>query len=101
MKITQENFEKEVEKADGKVLLDLYADWCGPCNMLAPILEEIDAERNDVKVCKINVDEEGELAAKFGVSAIPMLVLMKDGQVLATSLGYQPKESILKWIDEN
>ena len=101
MKITGANFENEVLKAEGKVLLDLYADWCGPCKMLSPILEEIGEERSDVKVCKVNVDEEGEIAARFGVSAIPMLVLIEDGETKATTLGYRPKEEVLRFIDEN
>ena len=101
MKVTSENFEKEVLQASGKVLLDLYADWCGPCKMLSPILEEIDGEREDVKVCKVNVDEEAAIAARFGVSAIPMLVLLENGEVLAKTLGYRPKEEVLAFIDEN
>ncbi len=100
MKVTRENFEEEVLKSQQTVLLDLYADWCGPCKMLSPILEEIAREREDLKVCKINVDEEEELAASFGVNSIPMLVLMRDGKVLSTELGYRPKEAILRFIDQ-
>ena len=101
MKVTSESFEREVLQAKGKVLLDLYADWCGPCRMLSPILEEIAGERSDVKLCKVNVDEEAAIAARFGVSAIPMLVLLENGEVLAKTLGYRPKEEVLAFIDEN
>ena len=83
MKVTKNNFEEEVLKSEKTVLVDLYADWCGPCRMLAPILEEVETEREDVKVCKINVDEEAEIASSFGVSYIPMLVLIKDGKTVA------------------
>ena len=94
MKVTKNNFEEEVLKSEKTVLVDLYADW-----MLAPILEEVETEREDVKVCKINVDEEAEIASSFGVSYIPMLVLIKDGKTVASSTGYKTKEQVFAFID--
>ena len=97
VKITVSNFESEVLRSDQPVLVDFYADWCGPCRMLAPVLEEIAREyEGGVKVGKVNVDEQMELAQKFGVSSIPLLVVFKDGQPVAKSLGYRPKEDIMK-----
>ena len=88
VKITVSNFESEVLRSDQPVLVDFYADWCGPCRMLAPVLEEIAREyEGGVKVGKVNVDEQMELAQKFGVSSIPLLVVFKDGQPVAKSLG--------------
>jgi thioredoxin 1 len=96
--ITKENFEAEVLKSDKPVLVDFYAVWCGPCKMIAPILEEIAAEREDIKVCKINVDEEPELAAQYQVVSIPSLFVIKDGQVTNQSLGARPKPQILEML---
>lgn len=92
--ITKHNFQSEVLEAKGPVLLDFFANWCAPCRMLTPIIEEIAKEQPDVKVCKINVDEEAELAAGFQVMSIPMLVVMKDGKAVQKSVGVQPKEQI-------
>ena len=89
------NFQEEVLNSDKPVLLDFWASWCGPCRMVAPILEEIANERTDIKVGKINVDEEPELAGQFGVMSIPTLVVMKDGKIANQALGARPKEAIL------
>jgi len=96
--LTSDNFEEEVMASDKPVLIDFWAAWCGPCKMLSPVIEEISMEHPEIKVCKVNVDEQMELAVKFQVSSIPMLVVMKDGEVTNTSVGYQPKERILNLI---
>lgn len=101
VKITVSNFESEVLRSDQPVLVDFYADWCGPCRMLAPVLEEIAREyEGGVKVGKVNVDEQMELAQKFDVSSIPLLVVFKDGQPVAKSLGYRPKEEIVNLLKD-
>ena len=100
LKITAANFENEVLRSDKPVLLDFYADWCGPCKMLAPVLHEIAEENADtLKVGKINVDEQMELAMRFQVSSIPMLVAFKDGKAVAKSVGYQPKAEIAAMVE--
>ena len=98
VKVTNENFEAEVLKSDKPVLIDFWASWCGPCKMLGPVLSEIAEENKDIKVAKVNVDEEAELATQFGVVSIPMLVLMKDGKQQKYTVGFQPKEEILNFI---
>ena len=93
--VTAENFENEVLKSDKTVLIDFWAAWCGPCKMLSPIIAEISDEfAASVKVCKVNVDEQPELASAFRVSSIPLVVVIKDGKVTGSSLGYVPKEKI-------
>lgn len=100
LKITVANFENEVLHSDKPVLLDSYADWCGPCKMLSPILHELAEEKSGtLKVGKVNVDEQMELAMRFQVSSIPMLVVFKDGKAVAKSVGYslQKKRSMCRW----
>lgn len=96
--VTHDNFEQEVLKADKKVLLDFWASWCGPCRMVSPIVDEIADERDDIKVGKINVDEEPELAAAFGISSIPTLIVMENGKPVRQSVGAIPKASILEML---
>ena len=93
--INKDNFQEEVLNSDQPVLLDFWAPWCGPCRMVAPIVEEIAEERPDIKVGKVNVDEEQELAMKFGVISIPTLVVVKNGEVVNQSVGARPKNQIL------
>lgn len=98
IKINKENFKNEVLNSDKPVLLDFYADWCGPCRMVGPIVSEIADERNDIKVGKINVDEQSELSAQFGVMSIPTLVVIKDGKVVNKAVGARPKDDILDML---
>lgn len=95
-----DNFEQEVLKSDRTVLVDFYADWCNPCRMLSPTVEKIADEREDIKVCKVNVDSEGALAAKFAVDAIPMLAVVRDGKIVKTSVGYIPEQAVLDLLEE-
>lgn len=100
LKITVANFENEVLRSDKPVLLDFYADWCGPCKMLAPVLHEIAEESTGAfKVGKVNVDEQMELAMRFQVSSIPMLVVFKDGKAVAKSVGYRSKAEITAMVE--
>ncbi len=96
--ITKENFENEVLKSDKPVLLDFWAGWCGPCRMVGPIIDEIAEERTDIKVGKVNVDEQTELASQFGVMSIPTLAVIKGGKVTNQSAGARPKEDILAML---
>ncbi len=98
MHINKKNFDQEVVASDKPVLLDFWAPWCGPCRMVLPVIEEIANERSDVKVGKINVDEEPELAREFGVMSIPMLVVMKDGRIVNKAVGAKPKAQILAML---
>ncbi len=96
--ITKENFENEVLKSDKPVLLDFWATWCGPCRMVSPIVDEIANERDDIKVGKINVDEQGELSMQFRIVSIPTLIVMKNGEVVNKAVGAMPKEEILNLL---
>lgn len=98
LKITNDNFQSEVMESEKVVLLDFYADWCGPCRMVGPTVEEIAAENPQIKVGKINVDENMDLAMRFKVASIPLLLVMKDGEVVNKALGAMPKADILKLL---
>ena len=97
MLVTKQNYENEVLKSDKTVIVDFYADWCGPCKMIAPILEEI-ANENDVKLCKVNVDNDGELAMGFGIASVPTIFIYKNGEITSRIVGYRTKDEILKHI---
>lgn len=99
--ITKDNFKAEVEEFEGLAVIDLYADWCGPCRMLAPVLSELESEYTDVKFCKINVDEQPELAKAFNVTNIPMVALVKNNTFVDMSVGYVPKENLKKLLEAN
>ena len=98
LKITRDNFEEVVGSAEGKVLLDFWATWCGPCRMIAPFVEEIAEENEDLTVGKIDVDEEPALAAQFGITSIPTLIVFKGGEVSGKTIGVQSKQNILKML---
>lgn len=99
IKITKENFNNEVVKSDIPVLVDFWAPWCGPCRMLGPVISEIANENPNIKVGKVNVDEEPELAAMFGISSIPTVISFRDGQAVSSSVGVRPKQAILSMVN--
>ena len=98
LNINKNNFEQEVLNSDKPVLVDFWASWCGPCRMIAPFVEEIANERSDIKVAKINIDEEPELAVKYQVMSIPTLLVIKDGKVVNQAVGAMPKDRILSLL---
>jgi len=99
--ITNENFENEVVKSEIPVLVDFWAEWCGPCRMIAPIVHEIAEQRSDIKICKVNVDNNPQLCNQFGIDSIPTLLLFKNGEVAAKSIGYSNKAVLESFIDKN
>ena len=99
--LTNENFKTEVEEHSGLVVIDLYADWCGHCRMLAPVLAELEGEYPEVKFCKINVDDQPELAKAFNVTSIPMVAFVKDNVFADVSVGYVPKDALKKLVEAN
>ena len=98
IQVTKDNFEEQVLRNEKTVLLDFWAPWCGPCKMVAPIVEEIAAENEGIVLGKINVDDEMELAVRFGIASIPTLIVMKNGEAAGKLIGYRPKEDILKLL---
>ena len=99
--VTKDNFKAEVDEHSGLVVIDLYADWCGPCRMLAPVLSELEVEYPEVKFCKINVDNDRELAKQFNVTSIPMVAFVKNNVFEDVSVGFVPKENLVKLIEAN
>ena len=100
-KVTTANFTAEVENSLRPVLVDFFATWCQPCRMIAPFVAQVAEERPDIKVCKVDIDEEGALASEFGIDSIPNLLLFKDGKLLGNMMGYHTKSDILGFIDSH
>ena len=100
VKLAAENFEKEVLQSEKPVLVDFYADWCGPCQMMGPVVEEISNEVNDAKVCKINIDEQMSIAQKYGVMSIPTFIVFKNGDVADKKMGAMPKSAVLSMLGQ-
>ena len=98
--INSKDFEKEVEKSKGAIIVDFYATWCGPCKMLSPVLEEVAETEKDVKILKVDIDENMDLAQRFGIMSVPTLMLFKDGKEYGREIGFKPKEQIEEIIEE-
>ncbi len=99
--VTNDNYEQEIERSDIPVLIDFWASWCNPCRMLSPVIDEIAQERDDIKICKIDVDAEMELAGVYGIMSIPTLILVKNGKPVNKIVGARPKTVILEMIDSS
>lgn len=93
--LTNDNYPQEVLKSDKPVLIDFWAEWCGPCQMMSEVVDDIAVSRSDIKVCKVNVDDERDMALKFGIDAIPTIILIKNGDTAAQAVGYMPKDELL------
>jgi len=93
--LTNDNYPQEVLKSDKPVLIDFWAEWCGPCQMMSEVVDDIAESRSDIKVCKVNVDDERDMAIKFGIDAIPTIILIKNGDTAAQAVGYMPKDELL------
>ncbi len=102
LNVTSENYESEVLKSEKTVLIDFYADWCGPCKMMSPVIDEIAEEmKENVKVGKVNVDDEELIASAFSIESIPTMMIFKAGKLVAKTVGYQPENILKKWIEDN
>lgn len=98
--VTDASFEDDVLNSDKPVLLDFWAQWCGPCKMIGPVLEEISGERDDIVIAKMDIDENPETPTRFGVRSIPTILIFKDGEPIATTMGAKPKAQLASWIDD-
>ena len=98
IEITKENYQKEIENAEGKIIIDFYADWCMPCKRMSPIVDQIAEENPDVKFVKVNIDENEDLARTYGIMSIPTFVYMEDGAVVSKKIGMMPKEELMNLI---
>jgi thioredoxin 1 len=101
IRITKENFDEEVMTCEKPVMVDFWAPWCGPCRAMGPVIDEVSQEREDIKVCKLNVDENPELAQRYGVMSIPTIIIFRGGEASETSVGMHPKEILLSLIEGN